>query len=77
MEAALPSAKSAVFPSTARRNLMNNETNMTIADLDVELSAIGRYDSVSGMPCGSLAGPMHPYIRPEGSGNVESLVTAE
>jgi hypothetical protein len=56
---------------------MNNQTNMTIADLDVELSAIGRYDSVSGMPCGCLAGPWHPFIRPEGTGEVASLVSAE
>jgi hypothetical protein len=55
---------------------MNNETKIVIADLDVELSAIGGYDSVSGMPCGSLVGPIHPYIRPEGAGDVESLVTA-
>jgi hypothetical protein len=55
---------------------MNNHANMTIADLDVELSAIGGYDSVSGMPCGSLAGPLHPYIRPEGAGDVASLVTS-
>jgi hypothetical protein len=53
-----------------------NQVNMTIADLDVELTAIGGYDSVSGMPCGSLAGPIHPYIRPQGAGEVESLVTA-
>lgn len=41
---------------------MNNETNMPIADLDVELTAIGGYDSVSGMPCGCLAGIIHPFI---------------
>jgi len=56
---------------------MNNQAKLTIADLDVELTAIGGYDSVSGVPCGSLAGPLHPYIRPEGAGVVESLVTAE
>jgi len=53
---------------------MNSE-NMTIADLDVELTAIGGYDSVSGMPCGCLAGPIHPVIRPEGTGEVSSLVS--
>ncbi|MGH6889881.1 MAG: hypothetical protein ACREHF_11925 [Rhizomicrobium sp.] len=55
---------------------MNSETNMTIADLDVELTAIGGYDSVSGMPCGCLFGTMHPFIRPEGAGNVPNLVPA-
>jgi hypothetical protein len=74
----VPGAKSAVSPigSTARSKIMNNEANMTIADLDVELSAIGGYDSVSGMPCGCLAGPVHPFIRPEGAGDVASLVSA-
>jgi hypothetical protein len=57
--------------------MMNNQTNMTIADLDVELTAIGGYDSVSGMPCGCLAGTFHPFIRPEGAGDVASLVPAE
>ncbi len=79
-KAAILGAKSVVFPigPTARRKIkiMSNEPKMTIADLDVELSAIGRYDSVSGMPCGSLVGGMHPYIRPEGAGDVESLVAA-
>ena len=56
---------------------MNSETNIAIADLDVELTAVGRYDSVSGMPSGCLAGPMHPFIRPEGAGDVASLVSAE
>jgi hypothetical protein len=56
---------------------MNNETNIAIADLDVELSAVGRYDSVSGTPSGCLAGPMHPFIRPEGAGEVASLVSAQ
>jgi hypothetical protein len=75
---AMLGANSAVFPigPAARRKNMNKETNIIIADLDVELTAIGGYDSVSGMPCGSLVGPIHPYIRPEGSGVVESLVTA-
>lgn len=72
-------AKSAVsrLGSIARRETMNNEANMIIADLDVELTAIGGYDSVSGMPCGCLAGSFHPFIRPEGTGNVGSLVSAE
>lgn len=72
-------AKSAFFlvRPAARRKTMNNQAKLTIADLDVELTAIGGYDSVSGVPCGSLAGPLHPYIRPEGAGVVESLVTAE
>jgi hypothetical protein len=48
--------------------------NMMIADLDVELSAIGGYDSVSGMPCGCLHGPIRPFIRPESAGDVTSLV---
>ena len=71
-------AKTAVsaLESAARRKLMNTEVKMTIADLDVELSSIGGYDSVSGMPCGCLAGPMHPFIRPEGAGDVASLVSA-
>jgi hypothetical protein len=56
--------------------IMINETNMAIADLDVELTAIGGYDSVSGMPCGCVMGVIHPFIRPEGTGVVESLVTA-
>ena len=51
------------------------ETNLTIADLDVELSAIGGYDSISGMPCGCLHGPIRPWIRPESAGDVPSLVT--
>jgi hypothetical protein len=45
-----------------------------IADLDVELSAIGGYDSVSGMPCGCLHGPIRPMLRPESTGDVTSLV---
>ncbi|MBV9570035.1 MAG: hypothetical protein JO056_02210 [Alphaproteobacteria bacterium] len=45
-----------------------------IADLDVELSAIGGYDPISGMPCGSLYGPIRPFIRPESAGDVTSLV---
>ena len=71
-------AKSVVIPvgTAARRKNMNSHANMMIADLDVELTAIGGYDSVSGMPCGSLGGPIHPYIRPQGTGEVESLVTA-
>ena len=48
----------------------------TIADLEVELSAIGGYDSISGMPCGCLFGPMRPLIRPESAGDVASLVPA-
>ena len=54
---------------------MHNETNMKIADLDLELTAIGGYDSVSGVPCGCLFGIIHPFIRPEGTGNVASLVS--
>jgi hypothetical protein len=50
------------------------QKNMTIADLDVELSAIGGYDSVSGMPCGCLHGPIRPMLRPESTGDVTSLV---
>lgn len=53
---------------------MNTEKSITIADLDVELSAIGGYDSVSGMPCGCLHGPIRPFIRPESAGDVASLV---
>jgi hypothetical protein len=45
-----------------------------IADLDVELSAIGGYDSVSGMPCGCLHGPIRPLLRPESASDVTSLV---
>ena len=45
-----------------------------IADLDVELSVIGGYDAISGMPCGSLYGPIRPFIRPESAGDVTSLV---
>jgi hypothetical protein len=54
---------------------MSNEKTITIADLDVELSAIGGYDSVSGMPTGSLVGPIRPFIRPESASDVPSLVT--
>jgi len=54
---------------------MNSQIN--IADLDVELTAIGGHDSISGMPSGCLAGPIHPFIRPEGTGDVASLVSAE
>jgi hypothetical protein len=50
------------------------ENRITIADLDVELSAIGGYDPTSGMPCGSLYGPIRPFIRPESAGDVASLV---
>ncbi|HEY1962522.1 MAG TPA: hypothetical protein VGG69_08895 [Rhizomicrobium sp.] len=50
---------------------------IVIADLDVELSAIGCYDSVSGMPVGCLHGIIRPWIRPEGVGEVASLVTIE
>lgn len=59
--------------STARRKIMNTESKM-IADLDVEFTAIGGFDSVSGMPCGCLAGPIHPFIRPQDAGEVERLV---
>ena len=62
--------------TSARRKCMNSEAKLTIADLDVELTAIGGFDSISGMPCGCLGGPVHPYIRPEGAGEVESLVAA-
>ena len=53
---------------------MTAEKIMTIADLEVELSAIGGYDSVSGMPCGCLHGPNRPWVRPESAGDVTSLV---
>jgi hypothetical protein len=53
---------------------MNSENSITIADLDVELSAIGGYDSVSGIPSGCLFGPIRPFIRPESVGDVTSLV---
>ena len=56
---------------------MTNEKAMKIADLDVELSAIGGYDSVSGMPCGALFGPFRPFLRPESAGNVPSLVPSK
>lgn len=46
----------------------------TVAELDVELSAIGGYDAVSGMPCGSLYGPIRPWLRPESAADVASLV---
>ncbi len=51
--------------------------NIKIADLDVELSAIGGYDSVSGMPCGCLHGPIRPFLRPESAGEVPALVSVE
>jgi hypothetical protein len=57
-----------------KENIMTTETNLTIADLDVELSSVGGYDSVSGMPCGCLYGPIHPFIRPQDATNVPSLV---
>lgn len=53
---------------------MTVENITTIADLDVELSAIGGYDSISGMPCGCLYGPIRPFIRPESAGDVASLM---
>ena len=53
---------------------MTAEKIMTIADLEVELSVIGGYDSVSGMPCGCLHGPIRPWVRPESAGDVTSLV---
>jgi hypothetical protein len=56
---------------------MRTEKGMIIADLDVELSAIGGYDSVSGMPVGCLHGPIRPMVRPESTGEVPSLVTQE
>jgi hypothetical protein len=56
---------------------MTKEANFTVADLDVELSSVGGYDSVSGMPCGSLFGPIHPFIRPEGTADVASLVQGQ
>jgi hypothetical protein len=56
---------------------MRTEKGIVIADLDVELSAIGGYDSVSGMPVGCLHGPIRPFIRPESAGDVPSLVTTE
>ncbi len=54
---------------------MNAENILMIADLDVELSAIGGYDSASGMPCGCLFGPIRPFVRPESAGEVSSLVS--
>ena len=56
---------------------MTGEQTFTIADLDVELSAIGCYDSVSGMPVGCIHGVIRPFIRPEGVGEVPSLVSTE
>ena len=56
---------------------MSGEKAFTIADLDVELSAIGGYDSISGMPVGCLHGPIRPFIRPESAGDVPSLVSEE
>jgi len=53
---------------------MKSENTVKIADLDVELSAIGGYDSVSGIPSGCLWGPIRPFIRPENAGDVSSLV---
>ena len=50
------------------------EKTMVIADLDVELSAMGAYDAVSGMPCGCVHGVIHPFIRPESAESVASLV---
>ncbi|MBV8800908.1 MAG: hypothetical protein JOY77_12665 [Alphaproteobacteria bacterium] len=52
-------------------------STIEIADLDIELSAIGGYDSVSGMPCGCLHGPIRPMLRPEGAGEVSSLVSLQ
>jgi|GEM_PF-6812113 hypothetical protein len=52
---------------------MNTEASFIIADLDVELSAIGGYDSISGMPCGCLHGPIRPYLRPLNAGDVPNL----
>jgi hypothetical protein len=54
---------------------MNTNKTIEIADLDVELSAIGGYDSASGVPCGCLHGPIRPFIRPESAGEVASLVS--
>jgi len=53
---------------------MKTENSVKIADLDVELSAIGGYDSVSGIPSGCLWGPIRPFIRPENAGDVSSVV---
>ena len=47
---------------------------IAVAEMDEELSAIGGYDPVSGMPCGSLYGPIRPVIRPESASDVTSLV---
>lgn len=54
---------------------MNADTSIAIADLDIELSAIGGYDSISGMPCGCLYGPIRPFLRPESAADVSSLVS--
>jgi hypothetical protein len=54
-------------------NVMNTEASLMIADLDVELSAIGGYDSISGMPCGCLHGPIRPYLRPMTVGDLPNL----
>jgi hypothetical protein len=54
-------------------DVMETEASLTIADLDVELSAIGGYDSISGMPCGCLHGPIRPYLRPSAAGDVPNL----
>lgn len=53
---------------------MKSENTVKIADLDVELSAIGGYDFVSGIPSGCLWGPIRPFVRPESAGDVASSV---
>ena len=53
---------------------MITEKAIAIADLDVELSAIGGYDSVSGMPCGCVHGPIRPWVRPESADRVPNLM---
>jgi hypothetical protein len=55
---------------------MITEKAVAIADLDVELTAIGGYDSVSGMPCGCVHGPIRPWIRPESADDVLNLIPA-
>ena len=64
-----------VFVVNEQGMIMIAKRPVEIADLDVELSAIGGYDSASGVPCGCLHGPIRPFIRPESAGEVTSLVT--
>jgi len=75
LELALP-GKRHLLVLTAWGNDVSTKTTLIIAELDVELSAIGGYDSISGMPCGCLHGPIRPWIRPENASDVPSLVSA-